>query len=622
MAMGPSNLAVQAFPQAANPGQQTTAAAEPPPDAQRDIPLEGVRLVEFAGGVRFARMDRLEAYFRGRQDDHKQYNWDGDMVAVGQEAAIKPGWYVPLRQRRPDTRYDLGALVVTRLTSMLFGVDRFPELQVEGDEDAEDYIKALCTESRLASRMIEARNLGGATGTSCLSFAFKAGKPRVEVHNAKHVTVLRWADEDERVCAAVLKTYTYTRRVFDPSSGKLKDVLYYYARYWDEAQEIVWEPIPKSLAETDRWTQAPHKAVPHSFGFCPFYWVQNLANSQEPDGDSDFGGLTDNIDQMNQLLSSTARGVKANCDPTLVVRMEPGANDGSVRKGSENAIFSPGGADYLTLPGDAPTASLGMAEKLRAFTLDVASVVLADPEKLSGAAQSAQALRILYAPMLAKCDLLREQYGEFGIKRVLVGMLRAAKVVASTTVTDPVTGQTTKMGVVLPKRMVREEPEDEEPEAETLEAVAQEDEAAEAGDAALPPLPPHKEKKEPEVRFVERKPGTSEEIALNWNPYFSPTWADIKLAADAVKAANGGKPVISQRTSIEAVQSLFGVNDVDEELHEIEEASKQAMEEAAAAMGGGPDMGFPPKPGQPPGQPGIPPSTDRAAPPREDKGKV
>lgn len=615
MAMGPSNLAVQAFPQAANPGQQTMAAAEPPPDARRDIPLEGVRLVEFAGGARFARMDRLEAYFRGRQDDHKQYNWDGDMVAVGQEAAIKPGWYVPLRQRRPDIRYDLGALVVTRLTSMLFGVDRFPELQVEGDEDAEDYIKALCTESRLASRMIEARNLGGATGTSCLSFAFKAGKPRVEVHNAKHVTVLRWADEDERECAAVLKTYVYTRRVFDPSSGKLRDVVYFYARYWDEAQEIVWEPIPKSLAETDRWTQAPHKAVPHNFGFCPFYWVQNLPNSQEPDGDSDFATLTDNIDQINQLLSSTARGVKANCDPTLVVRMEPGANDGSVRKGSENAIFSPGGADYLTLPGDAHTASLSMAEKLRAFTLDVASVVLADPEKLSGAAQSAQALRILYAPMLAKCDLLREQYGEFGIKRVLVGMLRAAKVVASTTVTNPATGETTKMGVVLSKRMVREEPEEEEePEAEEPEAEEPEDEEPEQENKAAAP---RKEKKESEVRFVERKPGTSEEIALNWNPYFSPTWADIKLAADAVKAANGGKPVISQRTSIESVQSLFGVNDVDEELYEIEEASKKAVEDAVAAMRGGPDMDFP-KPGQSP----IPPSTDRAAPPREDKGKV
>ncbi|NIV32443.1 MAG: hypothetical protein GWN58_24285, partial [Anaerolineae bacterium] len=45
-------------------------------------------------------------------------------------------------------------------------------------------------------------------------------------------------------------------------------------------------------------------------------------------------------------------------------------------------------------------------EKIRAYTLDVAGVVLTDPEKMSGSAQSAQAMRIIYAPMLAKCDLL------------------------------------------------------------------------------------------------------------------------------------------------------------------------------------------------------------------------
>ena len=609
MAMGPTGLTVTAFPDRGAQGQGGGALAEPPPAAQLDIPLKGIRLVEFAESARFRALDRLESYFRGKQDDHKLYDWDGNMGGYGQEADIKPGWYVPLKKRRPSSRYDLGTLITTRLTSMLFGVDRFPEVRCEGDDDAEDFVKALLAESRLTTRMIEARNLGGATGTACLSFAFKAGKPRVEVHNAKHVTVLRWADEDERVCGAVLKTYAYPRRVFDAQSGKLRDVWYFYARYWDESQEIVWEPIPRSLAETDRWTQAPSKATPHGLGFCPFYWLQNLPDSQEPDGEADYDALTDNIDEINQLLSATVRGVKANCDPTLVVRMDPGANDGSVRKGSENALFSPGGADYLTLPGDAPNAAMAMAEKLRVYTLDVASVVLADPDKLSGAAQSAQALRILYAPMLARCDLLREQYGEFGIRRVLLGMLKAARTIGATVSTDE-SGATVKTGVVLPKRVVVDEPEPDEEEDEEEDEPEEPAEVDEATGQLIPRAPkPPEPPPEPTVRYVERTPGKSEEITLNWNPYFSPTWQDISLAATAVKNANGGKAVISQRTAVQSVQSLFGITDVDEEMRAIKGEAAEAVEQAQAAFGAGPPQGFPP----PGGKPGFPPK--KAAPP-------
>ncbi len=536
--------------------------ADPPPGAELDIPLRGLRLSEVATSGRLFELDRLEAYYRGTQDSGKMYDWDGQLMGYGGEADIKPGWYVPMKRRRPAARYDMGRLIVSRLTAMVFGEGRFPELSVEGDEDAEDYCKALVNASRLPARMVEARNLGGAIGTACMSFAFKRGNPRVEVHNAKTITVLSWADEDERVVKAVLKAYAYPRQVFDPASGKLKRVNYYYARYWDQEREIVWKPIPQSVAATQRWQAYPSKSVTHNFGFCPFYWVQNIAESDQPDGGSDYEGLTENFDQINQLLSAKVRGVKANCDPTLVVKMDPAMNDGSsVRKGSDNAIFSPGGADYLTLDSGAMKAAADTMEKLRAYSLDVAGVVLADADKISGAAQSAQAMRILYAPMLAKCDLLREQYGTFGLKRIILGMLEAARKLKGEVVIDEATGETLANAINLPPRVMAQESADAE------------------GDAVK--------------AMVERTPGASSDLSLNWSPYFQPTWGDIKQATDAVLAANGGKATISLKTGIAALADMYGVTDVDEEEHSLQREADEAVRRAQESMMlGGPEPAY------------------------------
>ena len=537
----------------------TVPSQETPQNAELDIPLQGIQLSDLANTPRMYELDALEQYYRGKQDDSKLYDWDGNMMGYGSEADIKPGWYVPMKRRRPCARYDLGRLIVTRLTSMVFGSDRFPELRVEGDPDAQDYVRALAEASHLPTRMIEARNLGGSVGTACLSFAFKNGAPRVEVHNAKHCTVLAWEDEDDKVVSAVLKSYTYPRQVYDPSTQKLRTVTYYYARYWDKEREIIWEPIPQRVAETRNWQQYKRATVEHGFGFCPFYWIQNLPDSQNMDGEADYEALTENFDQLNQLLSADIKGVKANCDPTLVIKMDPNWNEGNVQKGSNNAIFSPNGAQYLTLPETATKAAEATMEKIRAYTLDVAGVVLTDPEKMSGSAQSAQAMRIIYAPMLAKCDLLREQYGTFGLKRILMGMLDAARKVESNFVVDMQTGERVQQAIKLSPRVVHELPEDAEGEIVT--------------------------------KLVERSPGESSMLELNWLPYFQPTWGDIQSAAEAVKMANGEKAVISQRTGVEAVASIFGVNDVDAELRQMHEEQVRSMQLAKEAMGGAEEEG-------------------------------
>lgn len=514
------------------------------PLAMTSIPQAPLR--SLAETDRFRETDRLESYWRMSQDKGKRYDWDGNIDAA-QGMVVKAGWVVPHKMRRPGTRYDMARLIVDRLTSFTFGQDRFPDIRVEGDADAEDYVQALAKEARMPVRMIEARDLGGATGTAVMSFGFRKGKPRVQVHNSKHCTVLSWADYDERRPATVMKAYASPRQVYDAEQKRMVTKDYWTVWFWSETDEVVWRDIPNEIAATPVWQAWPKKTVTsHGYGFCPVYWIQNRPCSDDVDGEGDYEGLEETLDQVNRLLSATTKGTIANVDPTLVVKMDPAANTGQVMKGDNNAIFSAGGAEYLELKGTAVQTAERNLERLRNYILDVAGVVMPDPEKLSGAAQSAKALEILYQPMLATCDKLREQYGEHGIKAMLRDML----IVARTFLTaEPITmpdGTVVQAAVILPPKV----------ETTTDEAGVE------------------------TVTVTERNPGQSDNVSLNWRPYFAPTWKDVVDATTGMKNANGGKPTVSQRTSVAAIAPLVGVSNVDAEMVLIEEEMEQEAQRA------------------------------------------
>ncbi len=485
--------------------------------------------------------DRHEQYYRSTQDMSKLYDWDGYFCGYGEEAAVKPGWYVPLAMRRPSTTYALPRVVVNRLTSMLFGVGNSPALTVEGDPDAEAYVKALAKESRLSTRMIEARGLGGSTGAVAISCGYVNGKPRIEVHNTKHMRVLKWQDRAELIPEAVVQCYAYEREEYDPNAGKYRPAKYYYLRYWDTTQDAVWEAVPERFYSRPDWLEmvGPPRMSQVPGGACPVVWIQNEPDSLNEYSQCDYQGQLGNFDQLNRLKSASTKGTIANVDPTLVVKDSREANTGVVRKGSENAIFSKGGADYLTMPGDAMKAAEGRASEIRQDVLDACQVVIPTAERLAGAAKSAAALRILFAPMTARCDVLRDQYGDMGMSRVLTCLLRQAKALGG--------------GVQLEPRMMQETLEGGEGEEAQIVSTVQ-----------------------------ELVPGERETISLAWPPYFPATWADINQAVTATKTASGDAQLIQAETATKAIAQLFGVEDAKAERLAIDsEAAKRDAAEAS-----------------------------------------
>lgn len=514
----------------------------------------GVSLEQLTGSGRTVALATLAAFYEGSQYDSLSYDWDGRLYRSG-AADIAPGWYVPLDRRRPNVRAQLPRLIVKRLTD--FGFGEAPEIRIPGDPEAEDFARELCREARLGARLKEARVKGGSCGTVAVSFGFVEGKPRVQVHDAAHVHVLKWADRSQHKVAEAIKCWRYERD--EIRDGKSKKVRYYYVRIWTETTETVYDPIPEEVAKRgNAWiASVPSHTVEHDYGECPLIWVTNTAESLNEDGRSDYAGLDGNATRIDHALSATTKGTISNVDPTLVIHDSPANNPGVVRKGSENAIFAEKGASYLELRGDAVNTALALTKELRQQALDLAGVVLPDQSEQAGAARSAAALRILYAPMIATCNDLREQYGQALVVPLVRAMLRASRRIMGR---EPGEVVTTEDG----RRVQMRPTVDLDPKIETVEVDTPE------GD---------------EERTIEipRSPGKSSRVELTWPPYFKPTPADRKAEVDVAAAARG--TLVSDRTAVAAVAPLFGVTDVDEELDALEEDTERRAERAPPMPG-------------------------------------
>jgi len=385
-----------------------------------------------------------------------------------------------------------------------------------------------------------------------LSFAFVGGQPRVQIHNAKHCTVLKWNPTEDLRPLSAIEAYVYKKTVV--MDGKFKEKDFVYARLWTDTYEQVWEPIPMEIAATRYWHDViPSKTIEHGLGFCPFYWIQNIPDSYNVDGESDFAGTLDEMDEINQLFSSAFKGTKCNVDPTVVIREDPALNTGVVRKGAGNAIFSRGGAEYLTLPGDASSGALAIMREAVMGVLERCQCVILDPD--AGAVASGESQKIRYMPMLAKCDLLREQYGK-AIALITRDMMRAVRAIANKPPALTEDGELSQQYVELEPKIIVETADDG---TET-------------------------------VRIVPRPLGSLDIIELNWGPYFPATWSDIQQAIIAAGAAIGGKPVASLETVVKLIASMTGVRDVDAEVRKIEEDAEVAVDRATRAFGaGGPE---------------------------------
>jgi hypothetical protein len=492
-------------------------------------------------------LNHLWGVYRAAQYDTCSSEWDGsqkisriDREAINSGKYIPPGFYdlgamLPLRFRKPTAPYPLARVIVDRFTSLLFSEKRHPRVKVEDDDATDDYVAALLEASRFWPVWMQARGFGGAMGSVAVGFSILAGKPHLEVFDPRWATptfVSRTGNELKRL--EVL--YQYPREIYDGETGVWREVPFWYRRVIDAERDIVYRSIPVT-DEAPVWSV--ENEVVHGLGEVPVVWCQNTPSQDDADGDSDFHGVLEMLHAIDQLLAQAQIGTIANADPTLVISTDANLPP-DLAKGSRAPIQLPssGKAQYLELQGIGAKAATELADLYRKRVLEACHCVLEDGgDKASNARRTATEVERSYAAMIARTDVLREQWSETGIKPLLRKMLRAIRHVEQGRVGED--GRVVR-GIVV--------------------------------------VPPHIDRNA-EGKIVGKRPreiGEGEVIDLVWPSYFESTIEDADVAVKTAAAALAGQ-LVDQEAAVAYVAPFFHVGDPKAMADRIQQAAaKQA----------------------------------------------
>lgn len=550
---------------------------------------------------RFKELDRLERYYRGTQYDncHDLVEWDNDSV--------------PMRSRKPCIIYPLPRGAVDQVVRFALGEGRFPRIRAEVTEPEEEFapqmaldedsaeslgssLEDLIRVSRFKSAARTSMRAGLRARTSVLTMGVRGGRFVFEHPSAKDcIPTFRDGDPSQPVESLI---WSYQYDAIEPDeTGHPKCVRYAFRRDYDAASITQYAPAKVEPGRDIKWSV--ESVTAHGLGECPIIWTRNMCEDTgtEIDGVSLYDGLLDEFDALNRSLSQRHRGLEVLGVPQpYETNVQDGDGPGqagrtaAVRPSESRAPTGPAGYSKLRQRGGNPArktgaqhmwsyeggAELGLLETtgkafevaskhvddIRGRLLEAMTVIIVDHMQVAGKGDmSAKALSLMYAPMLALVDELREWWWSHFIEPAVEMMLRIAS----------------RLG---PKRLLVKGA------ASLSDVLAKRDVTLDGGLTMWSPP----------------------RLSPLWGAYFAAGPDDTKTSAEAARTALDGK-LISKRTAVRWVADDFGIGDVEEELEAIAEEAAEAQAQALAMMpepGEDPAKEDQPIPGGKPGKPSAP----------------
>lgn len=508
-------------------------------------------------------------WYAGTQYDDLQYAWNGGRIRgvgsgvltkalVPRSDGVPPGFRsmgAPDRSEcRPSAPLRTVTRVVDRFTALLFGENCAPVVRCVGNETRGHWLNSFVRTTHLWARMQYARAVGGSEGAVAVGIEVADGEPRVEVYDPSRCKPV-WKDRQRYVLKALEirdQVATWVR----VKGGEREELRYWVRRVISEEGDVRYKPVwcaehPAGETE-DGVLVAANKggepdwealvdvdtSVKHDLGFCPVVWIKNLDLNAGPYGVEDCANLYEQARDLDEMRASIPRFIKGNLDPTLTVTSESGKLPQELRVGYGAGIGLKTGtqAAYLQANLSAATVAAQWFETCQDLFFQEADCL--ELTKAVGPAQTAFEVQQKLGPQQSKTALLREQYGQQGVRRLL---LMAVKM--ELTLRQRGQGMT-----AMEPRVIKVQDGEDQTEAVSIGE----------GDGY---------------------------IDVTWPPIARPTPADTTAAvSSATTALQGG--VVDEETAVRYAASYFNAEDPAEVLSRIRadrEARERAEREAAAA---------------------------------------
>jgi len=341
-------------------------------------------------------LNTYDQYILSTQYDDKM-DWDEANIASKAN-------YVGIKCRKPKIIYNFGKVLTNRVAAKLVGRDVFPSVAVDDDPLSEEFYKLVMKRSGLQVHLIPAMRRLGISGSAFIRFKFVMGQPILESYNSNYCypTFSPTGELD-----SIKVQYVYTDEEDKDEFGKPK-------QKWFRIDLNTQSDIAYDNPEYDKNAmQEPDftitERVDHGLGFVQGEWFKTSDDPLKVDGDSLLGDILGFIDELNYSLSQSSQAVSYNQDPQLWFKgMDEEDIEQLVRSSSKSwGLGRDGEAGFLESNLNGVTVADAFRDAVRLNIQDIARVVLLDPEKVVGHAQSGKAMEVLHAPMIELIDELR-----------------------------------------------------------------------------------------------------------------------------------------------------------------------------------------------------------------------
>jgi hypothetical protein len=364
-------------------------------------------------------LERLDAFYENRQYNHLPL-WDE--AAAGSTDHD----YIPVRQRKPRIQVAFAKMLCQRITSKLVGRRNFPSFKIEEDPDTEMFLKVILDSTGLRSHLLEPVRRCLNSGSSFVRFFFVDGIIKVESFLSKFC----YPEFDP---SGDLDSVTIKYVFEDPNDldDKGKPRKKWYKLDLTKTTDIEYDN-PLFDAGTEPFFQEIGR-VEHGLGYVQGEWFRTSEDKHSPDGYSLIEDILDFIDEINYSLSQSSMAVSYNQDPQLTLKGMDVDEISELIRSSVKAwnLGRDGEGKFLETDLNGVKIAEELRGKIRLGIQDIARIILLDPEKMIGQAQSGKAMEILHGPMVELIEELQPVFEKLFIRLLLKIVITYLKLVAS-----------------------------------------------------------------------------------------------------------------------------------------------------------------------------------------------
>lgn len=311
--------------------------------------------------------------------------------------------FTPVRSRKPRIIFPFSRVYQDKVASKLIGSSSFPKFNIEDDPEAEYFSKIVMESSFFPAKMLSvAKDLVSYTSAFC-RFKMVDGELVLERYCPNYCyPTFDSTGELEMVeikyvydTGELKKDGSQLYKWFKISLGKFSDIVYSNPDYSADSNPD-FEEVQK---------------VDHNLGFVQGEWFRFGSNEHSPDGENDPMTCTMKgfIDAFNYSLSQSDSAASYGMDPQLVIKgMTEDEVDSFIKSTSKAWLMGrEGSAEHLEVGGSGITAAGVLRDELYTKSQHASRIVLLDPEKIVGSAQSGKAMEVLHGPLVELINELR-----------------------------------------------------------------------------------------------------------------------------------------------------------------------------------------------------------------------